>query len=174
MDFPDIGMPQTTRLDLRRRVARLNHRRSGNSCLMAAGSDQSSQCQTVALPNDVDAPALARSYLCEHAGWLTPDLMDDALVLVSELVTNAVSHGEPEITLRVRREPPGIGVEVDDAGTDLPRIARPKPHGLATSGRGLQIVEAIADDWGVILHRSTPGKTVWFELQPHQDRSVVN
>ena len=82
--------------------------------------------QMVPLPNGVQAPQVARDYLREHAVGLDPGRLGDALVLVSELVTNAISHGQPDITLCVRNDPPSVGVAVYDSGAAMPAVgARP-------------------------------------------------
>ncbi|MDH6579233.1 anti-sigma regulatory factor (Ser/Thr protein kinase) [Kitasatospora sp. MAP5-34] len=93
--------------------------------------------------------------------WGVPELADTAELLVSELVTNALVHTErgavfdavltPELRLRV---------EVQDGTSRLP--GRRPPSDFATSGRGLLLVEALADDWGVKLRGD--GKVTWFEL----------
>lgn len=118
---------------------------------------------SIPLPPSANAPAIARTFVEERSGDLAPALVDDALVLVSELVTNAVLHGQPEIRLRLRRIPPGIGVAVSDEGDDLDQVRPSHPSARATSGRGLAIVDTLAADWGV--QAGTPGKVVWFELR---------
>ncbi|MBV9592331.1 MAG: ATP-binding protein [Actinobacteria bacterium] len=118
------------------------------------------------LPPGSDAPALARDYLSRRGAHLPSDLLDDALVIVSELVTNAVRHGRPEIVLSVREEPPGIGVAVQDSGPELPQWPVHPPADDDPHGRGLLIVDALASRWGVEPNPGGPGKTVWFELRP--------
>lgn len=93
--------------------------------------------------------------------WGVPELADTAELLASELVTNALVHTErgavfdavltPELRLRI---------EVQDGTSRLP--GRRTPTDFATSGRGLLLVEALADDWGVQLRGD--GKVTWFEL----------
>ncbi|HEU5008873.1 MAG TPA: ATP-binding protein [Jatrophihabitantaceae bacterium] len=118
----------------------------------------------LALPAGSEAPALARAYLHDRAGYLPQALLDDALILVSELVTNAVQHGRPKIMLRVRETPPGIGVYVSDGGSGRPEAPSGEPDQYAVRGRGLRIVDALASDWGVEQVGSETGKVVWFEL----------
>lgn len=119
---------------------------------------------SIELPPSLDAAALARRYVGEHADGLDPDLVYDAQLLVTELVANAVKHGQPAITLQLRLDPPGIGVRVHDDGKELPVIggdvAPEQPH-----GRGLRIVSTLASDWGVETSPGEPGKTVWFQLR---------
>ena len=125
----------------------------------------------IALPSTEVAPALARSFLNEWGRELPPDVLADALLVVSELVTNAIRHGKPTVTLNVSVDPPGIGIAVDDAGQALPDLAAQRPSADATTGRGLLIVDTLATRWGVTANQPPPGKTVWFELQP-DDRQV--
>ncbi|MEO6885162.1 MAG: ATP-binding protein, partial [Jatrophihabitantaceae bacterium] len=115
---------------------------------------------TLPLPNGADAPALARRYLAEHASWLEPDVLDDALLIVSELVTNAIRHGQPDIFLSLRNDPPRVGVAIQDAGRHMPRLTDFAPGNTEPTGRGLLVVDALADDWGVVPRESPPGKTI--------------
>jgi anti-sigma regulatory factor (Ser/Thr protein kinase) len=119
---------------------------------------------TLPLPNGTDAPELARRYLAEHASWLESDLLADALLIVSELVTNAIRYGEPDILLSLRKGPPHVEVAIQDAGRDMPMVATVAPDNTEPNGRGLLIVDALADDWGVVPREPPPGKAVWFEL----------
>jgi anti-sigma regulatory factor (Ser/Thr protein kinase) len=111
-----------------------------------------------------DAPAIARRFVDEHAGSLPAGLKQDAQLLVSEVVTNAVVHGRPTITLSVSLYPPGIGVAVHDTGDQMPVASPTRPEPGSASGRGLLIVQALASTWGVIPSDPPPGKTVWFQL----------
>jgi len=120
----------------------------------------------VELPAEPSAVAIARSFVAEYASGLDPVLRDDAELLVSELVSNAVQHGRPSISLRVRTDPPGIGIEVQDEGPDLPSLPPEEPTTDRPSGRGLRIVAALASDWGVQSADGGLGKVVWFTLEP--------
>jgi anti-sigma regulatory factor (Ser/Thr protein kinase) len=89
-----------------------------------------------------------------------PDRAEVATVLVDEMLANAVRHGEPPIVLTLSDSSGILTVEVRDSGSGLP-VVRPADHD-AESGRGLHIIEALADRWGVTqLHE---GKAVWFQL----------
>jgi anti-sigma regulatory factor (Ser/Thr protein kinase) len=116
------------------------------------------------LPADARAPALARTFLraaaCEthHAR-----VVDDAELLVSELVTNAVLHGAPPITMRVECDGSnGLRVSVTDRSADPARVREADP--ADESGRGMRLVDVISDDWGV-EPRTGAGKDVWFRLR---------
>ncbi len=93
------------------------------------------------------------------------DLVECAELGVSELVTNALLHGAPPITVRVRGTREHPRVEVRDTSTeppDLPSATTPQDEAdlLLTFGRGLSIVARAADAWGVDVDED--GKTVWF------------
>ena len=115
---------------------------------------------------------MARRYLSEHADGLPEKLIDDALLMVSELVTNAVQHGRPDIVLMVRPNPPGIGVSVRDGGAALPVPPTGAPDPADQRGRGLHMVESLSSSWGVEPADPPPGKVVWFELDPAPDSPV--
>src|SRR5579875_361157 len=87
-------------------------------------------------------------------------LRDDALLIVSELVTNAVLHGSGTVLLGFERSGDSLRIEVRDRGSQVPRR---KHYGLqAATGRGLELVESLARAWGVDEERN--GKTVWAQL----------
>ncbi|MFI1655586.1 ATP-binding protein [Streptomyces sp. NPDC020472] len=106
-----------------------------------------------------EARGLVRSAL---QTWGMERLAPEALVAVSELATNAVIHsGGSEIEVRVCRTKPGrVRVEVADSSNAAPRLADPQPN--AESGRGLMLVNALADQWGT--ENSEAGKRVWAEF----------
>lgn len=120
--------------------------------------------ESVTLPPDLHAPARARTWLVERVPELPAPVMDDALLVASELVTNAVRHGRPEIALSVRRLPDGVRIAVRDEGERVPVAAMETPTVDRLTGRGLLIVAATARHWGVTPHPDGPGKTVWAEL----------
>lgn len=86
---------------------------------------------------------------------------DVVALLVSELATNAMLHGEGQVRVRVLPRSTGVRVEVGDASPQVPARRSPAPD--AEGGRGIALVEALASAWGV-ESSSTSGKTVWFEL----------
>ncbi|MEU4350014.1 ATP-binding protein [Streptomyces sp. NPDC023838] len=110
----------------------------------------------------------ARVLLAEQArAWKVPDeLTETAVLLLSELMTNAVRHGRAPADREVRARCVLGGdifrVEVVDANATLPC---PRPAGPDDeSGRGLALVEALSDAWGANPRPYGIGKTVWFEL----------
>ncbi|HET6356313.1 ATP-binding protein [Streptomyces sp.] len=96
--------------------------------------------------------------------WEMPGLTDAAELALTELVANVVRHVPGRrCTLLILRRPDGLRVEVGDENPYCPRPARPERGGdeLDEGGRGLLLVEAVTDRWGVI---PVPGgKTMWFE-----------
>jgi len=116
-------------------------------------------------PPEPSSVSRARTRFCEA---MAPDLQDDQVetlrLLLSELVTNAVRHGDGgdpvEVNARWNAE---VRVEVVDHGEGFspqPRFGRSDEPG----GFGLFLVGRLADQWGV---ETTDGTTVWFVLQRH-------
>jgi anti-sigma regulatory factor (Ser/Thr protein kinase) len=106
--------------------------------------------------------ALARRFVEDAlSSWDRDHNHDTAVLLANELVTNAVLHTHAPVTVTVRHEPPVVTVEVEDRSDRPPR--RSTAGSTSTSGRGISLVDALADDWGI---RSLPGdgKVVWFSL----------
>lgn len=112
---------------------------------------------------DLAAVASARSFVRDqcHAMGLEPDLYDTAVLLTSEVVTNAILHGHSEARLRVRGNQHHLRVEVMDENSRHPQPQAADPDAL--DGRGLAIVDMLAARWGV--DEDPAGKTVWFEVQ---------
>ncbi|MEU6380206.1 ATP-binding SpoIIE family protein phosphatase [Streptomyces sp. NPDC046909] len=118
------------------------------------------------------ARALLRAALTEWtelglpgSGLLTDRLTDDTVVVVSELVTNAVVHAGTDVELECRMEETGaLVVEVSDHHPSrAPRGGEPEgPYGTPEYGRGLRLVATLAESWGITYRRGT--KTVWARL----------
>ena len=85
---------------------------------------------------------------------------DTVALLVSEIATNALVHGEGKVRVRVRPTATGLRVEVHDDSPSLPARRRATP--MDEGGRGIALVEALSSGWGA--DRTGQGKTVWFEL----------
>jgi anti-sigma regulatory factor (Ser/Thr protein kinase) len=117
----------------------------------------------VTLPSTARAPREAREILRRLGPDLPADVLDDAALLVSELVTNTVRHAAtgPSSRVRLRAEqlPGGIRVEVLDWGEGFtPQATRAREEG----GFGLLLVRRIATRWGV---ERTDTTRVWFEIE---------
>jgi signal transduction histidine kinase len=119
------------------------------------------------LPPDLtaarEARAATRSVL---PGWRLTALLEPVLLVVSELVGNAIRHGRPPIDLRLRRAGRGVRVDVHDDDA-RPPIASDSAVD-AESGRGMLIVDAVASDSGVDQVEGD-GKVVWARVDPERD-----
>lgn len=115
------------------------------------------------LPMDATASAQARRFL-RDSGCLghNASVLDEAQILVSELVTNAVLHAAPPITMSVTcNEMTAMEVRVRDGSDQQPKPRQPDL--LDPSGRGLLLVDIISSAWGV--EPTDDGKVVWFLLK---------
>ncbi|MFL9652733.1 SpoIIE family protein phosphatase [Streptomyces sp. PB17] len=114
------------------------------------------------LPARDDAAARARALVAALLRqWRTRDsTRDSVLLLVSELVTNAVRFAGGPITVRLIRAGPGLLCEVGDTGNGRPRLGRGGP--LDDGGRGLHVVHRLTSRWGV--RWTDTGKVVWAEV----------
>lgn len=113
------------------------------------------------LDNDPRQIQRARHFVTDALDrWEQSELADTVVLLLSELVTNAVVHAGSAPRVSVRLLPDRVHVEVTDQGQD---DAQPRPlTSEETSGRGLAIVDALAMGWGTAL--VPPGKVVWFDV----------
>jgi len=127
----------------------------------------------LALASSADSVSVARRYFASIAreAGLPALVRDSGALVVSELVTNAVLHGHEPITLRVTTMPRTLRVAVSD-GSARPPVRRRRVPGRPLSvdarsadhGRGLAIVEGLAQQWGCEPAVQVPGKTVWCDL----------
>ncbi|MFJ4469971.1 SpoIIE family protein phosphatase [Streptomyces sp. NPDC089424] len=118
--------------------------------------------------------AVARQQLRELLhDWSSSDQVDSAVLLLSEMLTNVLVHTDTDalLVVEVAGEPGErrIRVEVTDAGDDLPHMRRPGE--LASSGRGLMLIELLAHSWGVDPRGQ--GKSIWFELHESDDTASL-
>ncbi|WP_377267386.1 SpoIIE family protein phosphatase [Peterkaempfera sp. SMS 1(5)a] len=115
-------------------------------------------------PADPQALISARHQIREAVtAWGLPERTDEVELVVDELVTNALRHtdGGALLSLRLMADPrPRLRIEVQDRSSALPR--RREPDYESTSGRGMLLVDRLADVWGVDA-RGT-GKCVWSEF----------
>lgn len=110
---------------------------------------------------DIGAGTQARALVREALhDWDLAGIADEATLVVTELVTNAVVHGDSSFRLQLSRTPGAFRIEVVDEGEGTPE---PQPQDTeAEGGRGIMLVDAMASSWGV---ESVPsGKVVWAEI----------
>ncbi|MFF5205725.1 ATP-binding protein [Streptosporangium sp. NPDC000396] len=120
------------------------------------------------IPREERCVASARRFVRDAAAdWNTAqEVPEIAELLVSELVTNALTHGAAAVPtastihVTVSREGKLMAVDVHDSCTAPPRLRR--TGYLESSGRGLQLVRDLSHDWG--WTRKPHGKSVWFQL----------
>jgi anti-anti-sigma factor len=120
----------------------------------------------VRLAPTLTAPASARRFvgeLCRDWQLVVPDhdVVDRAVLVADELVTNAVVHARTDIQLRMELSGDRLHIAVHDQSPRLLRLVRPDPE--AESGRGLRMVELVGKAWGV-QHHPDGGKVVWCVL----------
>lgn len=104
----------------------------------------------------------ARLFVGHLLTGLPVELVTRATLLVSELATNAVQHGSGPFQVVVNIGADLVRVEVTDNGEGEPVLMDPPPS--VAHGRGLRIVSAFAQEWGVEHRSPGPGKSVWFEI----------
>jgi anti-sigma regulatory factor (Ser/Thr protein kinase) len=131
-------------------------------------------------PSLRDAHLVRKSFIAEMRGLsldLTDDQFDEMVICTGELLANAVIHTGKPSTLAVTWTGRVVRVEVHDASDAIPT---PCQAGESTeSGRGLALIQALADRWGIIPPRakrspgSSTGKTVWFEMATRPEAAVV-
>jgi anti-sigma regulatory factor (Ser/Thr protein kinase) len=137
--------------------------------MIVLGSDlsgnSSGESFAFVLDGGSDAGGEARRALVAGDGELPAEVRADVLLLLTELVTNAVRHGgvgaDEHMQVEVQLWPRRVRVEVIDPGIQLARV-RARLRSDGSGGWGLVLVDRIAARWGVT--RATPGTCVWFEL----------
>lgn len=154
-------------------AARLDANGSRSGVHLAANADDAAALlerrparvrRSIDLHSTVQAPALARLLLADVcADWdLDEAVLQRAVQVVNELVTNAVEHSVGQHTLRLVLDARGLGVAVDDS--------TPAEHDLRARARlGLAVVEELSDAWGVAPSRK--GKSVWALLRLSEEES---
>lgn len=129
-----------------------------------------SHAQTLELSQSPLAPSLARQFVRVTCQGCDPDVMDSAVLLTSELVTNAISHAVPtglvgapiSVIMEVTTDKVRIEVYDGDASTFPSRADR--PPSLRSSGWGLVLVDRMSTEWGSTVLADGRGKVVWFQL----------
>lgn len=126
---------------------------------MAAGIHR-----TVTFDATLAAPAQARRVVRDALASGLPDTtVDLAELLTSELVTNAIRHGSGPVTMRLSCSDGVLAISVSDDDPAMPFLQPDEP--LSPGGRGVRMVQRMAQEWGVTPRDNGPGKVVWFRLQ---------
>ena len=120
---------------------------------------------TLQLPVDNRAPRLARTLIAaDLANVLPEECFDTLCLLITEVVTNSLRHAEfgagDRIELHIRLVGGYVRATVrDPGGAATPQLK--EPHLMSSGGRGLLLVDELADRWGI---KVDDGTCVWFEL----------
>lgn len=117
--------------------------------------------ETHHISRDPRAPGRAREAIEQLSPTLDPEVVPDAKLLVSEIVTNSVKYGCGDLRLVLEVRDGRLRCEVVDDGSGFTPTARARPATEA-GGWGLYLVDELADRWGV--HEGSTH--VWFELAP--------
>jgi len=88
------------------------------------------------------------------------EALEEIELMVSELATNCVQHAESDFDVAIERSSETIRVEARDRGGGRPTLRSPTPR--EPTGRGLRVVEALSDSWGI--EPKDDGKAVWFTV----------
>lgn len=122
---------------------------------------------TLDLPHELTSVAAARRFVAQNVtGWRAEQVLDEAVLVASELATNAITHADSPCRIRLSLTAATLRIDVIDAGSGTPE---PQPADLtAEHGRGLGMVAAVAAAWGM---EALPGegKLVWAELKRPMD-----
>ncbi len=114
------------------------------------------------LPQALSSAGAARRFVREKIeDWGLDTLLDDALLVVSELAANAITHADSPCRIRLSRNSSALRIDVVDTGVGTPE---PQPASFTEEhGRGLHLVSALTSAWG-LDHAPDGGKQVWAEL----------
>lgn len=105
----------------------------------------------------------ARQFVRDVLRDQSHEVLEAVELMASELAANCVQHAQTSFELMINDEQQQIRVEVRDMGDGRPVPRSPTP--TERTGRGLRIVEAMSDTWGI--DPSSRGKTVWFTVPRH-------
>lgn len=139
-------------------------RNGGRESASRVAAQQVTCSRQLSLPAAAEAAGLARRATREAVlSWGIAHLQETAVLLVSELVTNAVNHtrtGTRTMVLRLEAAQSTLRIEVEDADPRWPQPRR--PVGLDETGFGFVLIRALARKWGI--RDTAAGKAIWAEL----------
>jgi DNA-binding response OmpR family regulator len=114
------------------------------------------------LPRDLTSVRLARHFVRDQIRqWGLDGILDDALLVTSELSANAITHAESDCEIRLTLSAASLRIDVGDGGVGTPEPQ--PPSATEEHGRGLVLVDAVASAWGLDVMPGA-GKVVWAEL----------
>lgn len=138
-------------------------RRSSSVLVAAVKKAAAMPTFRISLQQSTTSPGRARdhvrSFIEENRLCEEPEI---ALLILSELVSNAVMHGAQPIQVVVSGEAGKLRIDVTDGDTHVPRPRLHFGNGDRSGGRGLHIVNALSEQWGTTIHEH--GKSVWAEV----------
>lgn len=111
-------------------------------------------------PHRLQSVPEARRFARDVLDGQAPELLEAVALMVSELATNSIKHAASDFELTIDASKRRLRIAVSDSGPGVPELRDPGPQTI--SGRGLPIVKALSDSWGVT--RRADGKDVWFVL----------
>jgi anti-sigma regulatory factor (Ser/Thr protein kinase) len=115
----------------------------------------------VVLDGSTESARAARRFVAEVLGRIgREDVIGDATLCTSELVTNAIRYSPGGCEIAISERDGAVRIEVHDSSQHLPRPSLPSP---VESGRGMAIIGSLSSRWGVEVHRGD-GKSVWCQL----------
>lgn len=113
-------------------------------------------------PSEPASVPAVRRFVAANLQYLGEAVLDRVRLAVSELATNALLHARTDFVVCAEEEGGSVYVAVSDSGPGTPLPRDPAPDFTSLNGRGLLIVEQLADEWGV--DEEGPRKTVWFRM----------
>jgi len=120
------------------------------------------QRATLDLPQELVSASVARRFVeATLRTWGLGPLAEDALLVVTEMTANAVTHARSSSELVLERRPAGVRIELTDGGSGIPE--QQTVNYTSEHGRGLLLIAALSAEWGTRTLAGT-GKLVWAEL----------
>jgi anti-sigma regulatory factor (Ser/Thr protein kinase) len=111
-------------------------------------------------PGGTESVGRARRFARETLGDQPREILEAVELMLSELATNCVQHARSDFDVAIERTNGTIRVEARDRGAGRPTLRSPTPR--EPTGRGLRVVEALSDSWGI--EPKDDGKAVWFTV----------
>lgn len=124
---------------------------------------------TQSFPPDTAAVRRTRRFVAESLDGVGDALAESAILMTSELASNSIRHAKSRFTVKVDVTGDAIRIAVSDDGGGRPSKRTPAPDEV--TGRGLLIIDNLADDWGTTTRAGRT--TVWFLLRRDHSRAAA-